>query len=243
MSMHVLEVGRRSIPYVVRRSAQAKRKRIVVTPERVEVVAPLGNTDEEVARFVHARRRWVHDETERMRERTLSWARPERFVSGAKVLYRGRRLRLTVEPAEVDEVEIECRSAFHVRLPIRLASDSADQALDAAFRRWFRDRVFQDAVTITRRFAPRLGAEPAGVRVREQKHLWGSCGRDGTIYLNWHLAFAPKPVLEYAVVHEMCHLLDRSHDPSFWQLLSRVMPDYADRKLWLEQNELSCRWG
>jgi predicted metal-dependent hydrolase len=72
MSMHVLEVGRQSIPYVVRRSAQAKRKRIVVTPEQVEVVAPLGNSDEEVARFVHARRRWVHDETERMRERTLS---------------------------------------------------------------------------------------------------------------------------------------------------------------------------
>jgi predicted metal-dependent hydrolase len=87
------------------------------------------------------------------------------------------------------------------------------------------------------------GGEPAGVRVREQQHLWGSCGKDGTICLNWHLAFAPKPVLEYAVVHEMCHLLDRSHDTSFWQPLSRVMPDYVDRKQWLEQNELGCRWG
>jgi hypothetical protein len=45
------------------------------------------------------------------------------------------------------------------------------------------------------------------------------------------------------IVHEMCHLLDRSHDASFWRLLSRVMPDYADRKQWLEHNELSCRWG
>lgn len=243
MSIHILTVGRRSIPYVVRRSAQAKRKRIIVTPEQVEVVAPAGATDEEVARFVHARRRWVHDETERMREHALSSARPGRFASGAKVLYRGRRLRLTVVSADVDEVEIECRSAFIVQVPEQLDPGRHDEAIDAAFRRWFRKRVHQDAVVFARRFGPRLEVEPAGIRVREQKHLWGSCGKDGTIYLNWQLAFAPKPVLEYAVVHEMCHLLDRSHDPSFWRLLSRVMPDYAERKQWLEQNELNCRWG
>jgi predicted metal-dependent hydrolase len=237
-----LVVGRRCIPYEVRRSTRATRKRIVVTPDRVEVVAPEDSSDEEVAAFLHSRRRWVHDETERMREHVLSSARPSRFTSGAKVLYRGRRLRLTVTPAPVDEVEIECRSAFHVRVPDRLSPAARDEAISQAFRCWFARRVQEDAETIVRRYGPKVGASPKAVRVKEQKYLWGSCGQDGTIHLNWHLVFAPKPVLEYAVVHEMCHLIDRSHEPSFWSLLRGVMPDYSERKRWMERNELSCRW-
>lgn len=240
--MPELVVGRRTIPYTVRRSAQATRKRIVITPDLVEVVAPEPSSDEEVAAFVHSRRRWVHDETERMREQEISSARPGRFASGAKVLYRGRRLRLTVTPVPVDEVEIECRSAFYVRIPARLRPAEWDEAISQAFQKWFRERVQSDAAELVRRYGPRVGAEPKAVRVKEQKHLWGSCGQDSTIYLNWHLAFAPKPVLEYAVVHEMCHLLDRSHEPGFWQLLRSVLPDYETRKAWMEANELSCRW-
>jgi predicted metal-dependent hydrolase len=240
--MPELVVGRRCIPYEVRRSTRTTRKRIVVTPDRVEVVAPPASSDEEVAAFLHSRRRWVHDATERMREHVLSSARPGQFASGAKVMYRGRRLRLTVTPAPVGEVEIECRSAFHVRVSERLPPTSRDEAINQAFQRWFARRVKEDAEEIVRRYSTKVGASPKAVRVKEQKHLWGSCGQDGTIHLNWHLVFAPKPVLEYAVVHEMCHLIDRSHEPSFWNLLRVIMPDHPERKRWMERNELSCRW-
>jgi predicted metal-dependent hydrolase len=54
------------------------------------------------------------------------------------------------------------------------------------------------------------------VRIKDQKHVWGSCGPDRIVNLNWHLIFAPKTVLEYAVVHELCHLRHRNHDRSFW---------------------------
>jgi hypothetical protein len=59
-------------------------------------------------------------------------------------------------------------------------------------------------------------AQTQGVRIKDQKHVWGSCGPDRIVNLNWHLIFAPKTVLEYAVVHELCHLRHRNHDRSFW---------------------------
>ena len=239
--MPVLTVGSRSIPYVVRRTSRAQRRRIVVTPEQVEVVAPEGHSDEEIAAFVHSRRRWVHDQTERMQERTLFSALPERFVTGAKILYRGRRLKLTVSVGEGKAVEIEHRGGFHVHVPSALAGPSRDAQIEAAFQRWFRERVRADAEHFVRRYAPRLGLESVPIRIRAQKHLWGSCGRDGTISLNWHLVFAPRAVLEYAVVHELCHSIDRSHGPGFWSRIGRVMPDYDSRKGWLEANELNCR--
>lgn len=81
------------------------------------------------------------------------------------------------------------------------------------------------------------GLRPRAIRIKDQKHLWGSCGADRIVNLNWHLVFAPKTVLEYAVVHELCHLRHRNHGPEFWGLIGSILPDWEVRKAWLDQNE------
>jgi hypothetical protein len=80
-------------------------------------------------------------------------------------------------------------------------------------------------------------AEAQGCRIKDQKHVWGSCGIDRVVNLNWQLVFAPRTVLEYAVVHELCHLRHRNHDRSFWGLVGTILPDWEARKVWLDQNE------
>ena len=72
--------------------------------------------------------------------------------------------------------------------------------------------------------------------------MWGSCGQNRQIDLNWHLIFAPKPVLEYAVVHEMCHLKHRNHESEFWDLVGRLLPDWQERKARLDKNEHMLGW-
>ena len=75
------------------------------------------------------------------------------------------------------------------------------------------------------------------MRFKEQKHIWGSLSKDGIINVNWHLAFAPKQILEYVVAHEVCHLKYRNHSKKFWELLGSVLPNWNDCKSWLEKNE------
>lgn len=232
--MPVLQVGATEIPYRIRHSAAAKRKRIVVTPGGIEVVAPAGQDDAEIAAFMHDKRRWVYDKREEMQERTTEHPFPTRFATGGKVLYRGRRLRLFVELANVDATEVEFRNGFHVRAPAELDDRARDQAIGHALSTWMKTRVEHDASAFVRRYAPKLGVAPKGLRIKDQRHLWGSCGKDGVINLNWHLIFAPKPVLEYAVVHELCHLRHRDHSKGFWRLLGTVLPDYPIRKKWLD---------
>jgi predicted metal-dependent hydrolase len=67
--------------------------------------------------------------------------------------------------------------------------------------------------------------------------VWGSCGVHRIINLNWHLIFASKAVLEYAVIHELCHLRHRNHDASFWGFGGSLLPDWEARKAWLDRNE------
>src|ERR1700710_1940576 len=94
----------------------------------------------------------------------------------------------------------------------------------------------RDVIEVVRRHGEPNGLKPSGVRVKNLKHMWGSCGRDRVVNINWQLVFAPIAVLEYAVVHELVHLQHRSHGAAFWAAVGAILPDWEVRKRWLDQN-------
>ena len=239
----VLTVGQTEIPYAVRYSAQATCKRIVVTPGRVEVVAPTGTPldgAEGVLSYVHRKRRWVFDAVREMdaRYRRLLM---QRWDSGAKLQYRGRWLMLEVRAADVDAVEIRCRSKFHVAVPRELAGVDRLEAIRAAFGAWLRARALADVRRLGRRHAAALGVEPAGLRLSDSRTRWGSLGRDGVVRVHWRLVQAPLAALDYVVAHEVAHLVHRHHGPDFWAAVARTLPDWRERKAMLEAWELDHR--
>ena len=128
------------------------------------------------------------------------------------------------------------RSGFYVDVPRSVPLDDRDGTIRHVLELWLRRRVEDDATTFARRYSRKLGQEPKAIRIKDQKHLWGSCGKDRTVNLNWRLIFMPKTILEYAVVHELCHLKHRHHSAAFWSLLKNLLPDYEPRKVWLEQH-------
>ncbi|BCS89464.1 M48 family metallopeptidase [Pseudodesulfovibrio sediminis] len=236
--MHTLVIGKTEIPYAIQESAHSKRRRIVVTPDRVDVVIPTGTTQDGAHSFIQARRKWVFDKLEEvreLREQQSPW--PGRFVTGAKVLYRGRRMRLNVQEVDGLYGDVTYRNGFYVDAPSKPFKMTTEEYVKYALTEWFKKRVEKDAEEFARKHGKRWSLTPKAIRIKEQKHLWGSCGRDDIINLNWQLIFAPKPVLEYAVVHELCHLKHRNHVDQFWKFVRSVLPDYEERKQWLDNNE------
>jgi len=84
--------------------------------------------------------------------------------------------------------------------------------------------------------AQRMSVKPTALRIGDQKTLWGSCGRDGTISLSWRLALAPGEVFRYVVIHELAHLMHRNHGQRFWALVGKHMPDYDVHRRWLREH-------
>jgi hypothetical protein len=234
--MPVLQIGQTSIPYTVRYSSRTKRQRIVVTPEVVEVVAPTDTPQEQIAAFLDNKRRWLFNAVEDCRPKNPPTI-PQHYVSGAKVMYRGRRLMLQIEEADVERVTITCKSRFHIQVPRHVTGDARQEAIEQAFVDWKRDRARLDIEHFARVYARKLGVKPRDVKLSEQKRVWGTCDKDGTIRINWQLIHAPLAVLEYVVAHELVHLLHRHHGDAFWEALSRVMPDWRERKASLESWE------
>jgi predicted metal-dependent hydrolase len=235
--MPVLTVGETQIPYTLRRSDKAKSARITVTPQAVELVVPAAASDEEIAGVLHRRREWLVEQTRHMADRVAATPTVSHFASGAKIPYRGRLMRLTVEPSEGTLVEVSFRNGFVVRYPRTLSEASRDTLIEDTLRLWLRKRLREDVNLFVRRHGEPNGLKPRRIEIKDQKHLWGSCGQDRVLNLNWHLIFAPKAVLEYAVVHELCHLKHRTHDRAFWGLVGSILPDWEARKDWLDENE------
>jgi predicted metal-dependent hydrolase len=236
IAMPILQIGQTSIPYTVRYSKRTKSQRIVVTPEVVEVIAPPDTPIEKITAFLDSKRRWLFNAVEDCRPKH-SPEIPQRYVSGAKVMYRGRRLMLQVEPADVEQVMITCKSRFYIQVPQHLTTDKQQDAIEQALIAWKRDRIVQDIQHFAKAYARKLGVKLPDVKLSEQKRVWGTCGKDGIIRINWQLIHAPLAVLEYVVAHEVVHLLHRHHGDAFWEVLGRIMPDWRARKLSLESWE------
>jgi predicted metal-dependent hydrolase len=241
--MPTLRVGSTVIPYEVRQSARASRKRIVVTPDGVQVVAPPGTPldgPDGVAAYVHDKRRWVFDavrEIEAKHRKLLT----QRYASGAKLQYRGRWLMLNVTTGPVDEASITCRSKFEVVVPEQLDGVARLEAVKRAFDGWLHDRAMRDLKRFGHRHERALDVEAKAYRLSAAKSRWGSCGRDGVIRAHWRLVQAPLAAFEYVVAHEVTHLLHRNHTPDFWATLGTTLPDWPERKAMLERWEADHR--
>ena len=238
-----LTIGNTVIPYAVRQSAVATRKRIVVTPGGVEVVVPAGTPAEGkdgVTGYVHAKRRWVFDAVREIDAKHRTQL-AQQYASGAKLQYRGRGLMLDVRTGDVEYVEIVCRSKFEVTVPAALVGDERLDAVRTAFDVWLRGRALDEIERLGRVHQEQLGVRVAGFRLSDAKRRWASCGVDGVIRVHWRLIQAPAAALEYVVAHEVAHLRHRNHGPAFWRTLGRTLPDWAGRKAMLERWEQARR--
>ena len=84
--------------------------------------------------------------------------------------------------------------------------------------------------------ASALGVSYRRIALRDQRSRWGSCSANGTLSFNWRLVLAPHDVLDYVVVHEVCHLVEHNHGPEFWRLVERRRRDYREPKAWLHEH-------
>lgn len=98
---------------------------------------------------------------------------------------------------------------------------------------WYRHKTLEKVSERIVFYQKYFDLKPTDVRVKEQKKRWASCTPKGELIFNWRCAMAPSWVLDYVVVHELCHLLVMDHSKEFWSQVERIMPDYDKRWKWL----------
>ncbi len=214
---------------VVRSARRRKTIELTVEPEGVRVAAPYWVPDGEIAAFVRSRVPWI---VKQGRRQPAEAPRLLAYVSGEELPYLGRPIPLLVEDRPVRRVQVALDMLnLRIGVPRRFQEPERRRAaVESGLRAWYRDRAEEEIPYRVAGWAARFGQSPGRVLIRDQRRRWGSCSPDGTLRFNWRLAMFTPALIDYVVVHELCHLRQPNHGPRFWAEVERLLPDYRQRR-------------
>ncbi len=231
-----LTIGLKKIAYQIRSSPRARRLRLTVRPDGVEVVVPPRVQAHEVNSFIDSHRGWIRDKVEQYQSLSANHNGPERLEDGVFIPFRGEPTPLAITLAERVHPRVVEGDGFRLELPERLPPEEREAAVERALISHLKKQARADALMAIERFGPQNDLSPTALHIKDQKRLWGSCTHKGVINLNWRLILAPVDVFDYVVVHELCHLRHPHHQPPFWHAVGDVMPDFERHRRWLKIN-------
>lgn len=234
-----------TIAYQVKRSKRAARARIVVSAEKVAVVAPVKMLQRDIVAFVNSKREWISATMLQLQSKlhAIKSLAPERYVEGALIPYQGKHYPLVIQASNLKRVKVEFELVFKVSVPKLLLPDDYHHAIKTALISCLKHATKRLVAEYVARHAPRYQLIPGTLRIKTQKSRWGSCGANNDININWLLVLAPPEILEYVVVHELCHIQIRNHSKAFWDLVAEHLPAFQQHRKWLKTHGASLMRG
>lgn len=228
-----LEFGGQVIDYtIVRRVRQTLE--IAVEPDcSVCLVAPMDSTLEAIEAKLRKRAPWVLRQ-QRYFSQFLPRTTARRFIAGETHLYLGRQYRLKVVSHTQRAVKL-----LRGELVVQTSSPQQPEATRAMLEGWYKAKAqqwFADRLEIClQRFPESERFRPTNLLIRTMRQRWGSLSPGGRLLLNRRLIEAPVSAIDYVITHELCHVSEPHHGAAFIELLTRVMPDWEQRKAALER--------
>ena len=231
MTQHILLNGE-DVEYRLVHSQAAKKLRIKVRLDGIDVVVPENRANQEAIAFVTENRDWVIEQLERAR--TLrALRRPEKKTPGM-LLFDGELIPVNVVRSDswgapnkivLQDGGVSLTCGQDSQTPLA-------KSLENWLRKKARERVLRHVVDIGKR----LNREPNRIYIMEQRTKWGNCSAIGNLSFNWRLIMAPEYVLGYIVTHEMVHLAIPDHSKRFWLTVQSLCPNTEKARQWLVAN-------
>ena len=220
----------RDIEYVLLAGSERKTTDIVIERNGVITVRPPANySPEMVDAVVESKRIWIYRNLAEWKDLNASVVARE-WVNGETFLYLGRAYRLALVSNQTCALLLkEGRFCLNRTLIEKGGIKSARQA----FEHYFTEKGIERFAERVAYFAPKVGVKISGIKVKEMGFRWASCGINGVLNFHWKCMMAPPKIIDYIVVHELCHLRQANHTDAFWNEVDKVMSDYRQRKEWL----------
>ena len=228
ISVHSLTVE------VVRKSIKNLHLGVYPPEGRVRVAAPLAVSDDAVRRAVIGKLGWIKRQQANFRAQSRQGKRE--MIDGESHHFQGQRYRLRVIETMARPKVIINKSRLELYIPLEATTEERERIL----QQWCRARLKELVPPLLEKWLPVIEVEPVGWGVRKMKTKWGSCNTEARrIWLNLELAKKPVQCLEYVVVHELVHLLERDHNDRFRSLMDQFMPHWRVHREELNRAPLS----
>lgn len=189
------------------------------------VRAPYKTTSKQIEAFVKEKEGWIRSKKEIATK--LPRYKPKEFMPGEEFIYLGEIYTLVL----VDEQSEPLVLSEHFLLLRSVVLNAKE-----VFTQWYKNQAKQVITARVNIFAEKYDFEYKRINITSAKTRWGSCNSKGSLNFTWRLVMAPQDVIDYVIVHELAHLKINNHSMEYWRELEQIMPDYRDRKNWLNDN-------
>jgi predicted metal-dependent hydrolase len=220
-----------SIPYDIKLNPRLKYMRVEISASGMTVSVPGKAYFCRIEEFLRCREAWIYEHYKKYLDEGSNGR-----CDFETALYRGRECSVVIHDTDKKRVKVKFDGEkFEVYIERAMEGQTrvsaVRDALEALYRKMARDIVDEKLKTLSRI----IGVSYNNFRIKDHKTRWGSCSGKGNLNFNWRLVLVPDWVMDYVIVHELCHLKFMNHSKDFWNMVSLYMPNYNDaRKLLVE---------
>jgi predicted metal-dependent hydrolase len=235
--MDYLQIGNTKVEYELVNTDRRKTIELVIDFNKgFTVKAPKGMTKEDIIKNLHRKEKWIINNLDRMSE-LLKYESNKEFVSGEKFLLRGRRYSLKVTKSKKQLPSLNfIKSKFKVIIPPQLKEEQYQSIIRPLFIMFYKDKAEKILNERVRKYLKYFNEEPKKIIITELKDKWGSCSNKNQIRYNWRIILAKTSIIDYVIVHELCHMIQKNHSDKYWKEVNRILPNYEIQKEWLRKN-------
>ncbi|WP_163195321.1 M48 family metallopeptidase [Clostridium thermarum] len=234
--MQRVQIADKNIEYVIIRSNRKTLELSINEEGKIIIKAPRRCSKDFIERFLKEKATWIDNRLKTINK--LQKSRKVRdFCSGEKLVYLGQEYTCKVEVKEGSRIYGGFDGKeFTIVIPSSIKYEDRRNVCKEVTLQLYKKlakKVLQDR---TSHYSKVIGVQVNRIYIKEQKTLWGSCSSKNNINYNWKLVMAPLWVLDYVVIHELCHILQRNHSKLFWLEVEKYMPNYKEAVEWLRQH-------
>ena len=200
----------------------------------VKVIVPMTLSDSRIRDLIVKRTSWIKSKLQEQSDRPIAASRE--YVSGETVTYLGKNYRLKVLIGDQPSMKLK---RGYVEATITQSDLNPEKTIRSLLQDWYRSLAERRLCEKTVRLAQVIGVNPSSVTIKDYKSRWGSCSTKGDISYNWRIILAPHSIVDYVVVHELCHMLEHNHSSKYWKHVERHVPRWRECREWLKHNELA----
>ena len=214
---------------------RSKRKTSVlyIVGDELQIRVPNRVRDRKIVEILETKERWIRNKVIQLQNQRITNKRE--FISGESFSLFGRNLYLKVlEGGKVGTKLIDDYLITTVRSSE--IGDLRKSRIKTYLEKWYIHEAYQKLEEKVMRYSKIIRVSPREIKVRNYKTRWGSCDNKGRLTFNFHLIKAPHEIVDYVVIHELCHMIQPNHSKFFWNEVARFDPSFKNHKKWLKLN-------
>lgn len=218
--------------YSIVRSPKRRTLCIQIKRGDVRVLAPGNYPQREIEHFIRAKAQWIN---KKLQLQLLRREQLQPLQDGSQLLCRGQIKTLQVRIAKTFSLS-ETEQQLCLYIPGRVSEQNHQAYVKRQLGSWFQSQALAYLPKRLAQLSVQTHLQPSDWQIKKYKARWGSCNSQGLISLNYLLMMTPDFVIDYVLIHELCHLKQMNHSAKFWALVQKHCHQHQLAKQWLKQH-------